>query len=339
MRDEFRWLKGATLMASAALAAGCHADAPTSSRSAAEQETNRDASPSDPFPAAQDDAGLTPTTDEASSETSSSDQPESDGGRTGQYLGDASIDSILPPHSHDASASVAIPFTSVDYFLDWEWGSATPSDEALLLETDLGYVVAVQDALLVSYTASLLPCKTAALDEPSSPRAPWWQRAWGLISPVGVAYAGHDSESDPSMLVAPVVEDLSMASSRHWGTVFFEAAYYCRVHWVAAGATQYTEGLPPDDLLLGQTAWFRGTFQLDEAVGEFEILSDVPTGQILTFASAPREARDGSAEVTFVRRLDTLLDGIDFETDSESRMAFQLAENLAAGTTMRWESP
>jgi hypothetical protein len=74
------------------------------------------------------------------------------------------------PELDGASTASTVTLTTVEYYLDWEWGNATPiAAGGWLTTTNLDYQVHVQDGYLMSHRITLIACHETALLAPGLP--------------------------------------------------------------------------------------------------------------------------------------------------------------------------
>jgi len=240
--------------------------------------------------------------------------------------------------------------------LAWDTsGAEFPEAGGLEVETDLGYRVHVDDGRILSHSVSFGPCDAATQARSDGPaglfggpategQAPGARAtgglgwAWRLVaSGLSVrAAAAHTSDTDPSMIEASLVEDLTSPRETEVSTGF-AASRYCRAHWLLARPMSPTSG--PDDVeMANRSLYVTGTYERDGKVEPFVIDTWWPEGNLQDLAGVLGEeafsaARaDGGARHAFVtvrRSLGTLFDGIDFEVASKDQVAGRTIDNLA----------
>jgi len=214
-------------------------------------------------------------------------------------------------------------------------GVSWPEGGGFDVETDLGYRVHVDSAWILSHSVSFGRCDTFA--DGSGEQASWW----GL--PVRSAHA-HAEDTDPSTIETSRIEDLTKAHDVEVSTSF-EAARYCRAHWLLARPTEPATGAEGVSME-NRSVLLEGTFERGGVVTPFAIDTWWPHGILLdlpwTMGSGDYEVarRDGEARhafVTVTRHLGALFDGIDFEVASQDQIDGTLIDNLAGGADITIE--
>lgn len=215
----------------------------------------------------------------------------------------------------------------VTYAQDWIWDeSAVQLTEGggFSLTTDLGYEVQVELAWLTTYTVALVPCPEPVEEDPFATLGDWL---------LPTAHAGHSGELDPSAMEDAFVEDFSAPQTTTLGTVEHPAALYCRVHVLSAAAPEDAQGTAPAGAE-GTTLLLEGRARGPEATEWTDISVDTSLANG-TFVDLPLSLPlEGSMAVTVHRRLDTLLDGIDWSLDSQAQIERQLLLNLMADVSL-----
>ncbi|MEM7160483.1 MAG: hypothetical protein AAF799_47035 [Myxococcota bacterium] len=214
----------------------------------------------------------------------------------------------------------------VTYAQDWVWDESAVdlTEEGFLLTTDLGYEVEVELAWLTTYTVALVPCPEPVEDEPFAALGRWLLPA---------AHAGHGGDLDPSAMDQAFVDDFSAPQVTTLGTVEHPAARYCRVHLLSAAAPEGARGTAPADAQ-GSTLLLEGRARAPGAAEWTDISVDTSLANGV-FVDLPSSlAIDGSMAVTLHRRLDTLLNGIEWSFDSQAQIERQLLLNLMADVSL-----
>ena len=228
------------------------------------------------------------------------------------------------------AAPDGVELQSVTWGLSWDDSGVSRSpDGSWAVTNDLGIDFVVESAWLVSYSASLVPCEDEELEV--AVRS-WPERLLGI----GLAHADHAAIDDPSLLPAPVVEDL-LSSQGHQVTVDFTAQRYCQAHYLVARAD--ADWGPTDsgeDLSLVSVA-LEGSFDAGAGPQPLSVRSGFNYGDLLPLELASLSASvegSGHLAVTLQRDLAGLLDGLDPSRDGENLMAWTVVENAVAGTRL-----
>lgn len=225
------------------------------------------------------------------------------------------------------SPAAGITLVGVRYSLRVELGSARHGAEGVSMRTDLGYELILRRAYVVSHSASFAPCAPPPMGgaEMSPIRSLSMPRA----------HASHSGRDD-SAARRPKVEDLLREGIDRWDELAFPARRYCRFHYLVARANERAEGLPVDPDLVGSSLHV----ELDvrdlegRAIGSRTIHSSLPNGRLyelrdlgLAAGAEPRQV-----EVTITRKLDTLFDGIAFDTADDATLQRDVLANLLRTT-------
>ena len=216
--------------------------------------------------------------------------------------------------------------TQARYTFTWDLdGVVTDGDgPGWVVETDLGYTVALERGYLTSYHVYLDPC-----DEGEAARA-LPRAGWGLL---GTAHAGHGLTEDPSMLPASVIEDLAAPSAPSYLSVPFEATRYCGISYLAARADGLSQGMPDDVDMTYTTLYLEGQYTAPgDAAGPVPFtwstaLSNGLYGE-LEFTGAGEVAH-----VTIARPLAALFDGIRLDEQSDNVITDAALRNIVTHTT------
>jgi hypothetical protein len=219
----------------------------------------------------------------------------------------------------------------INYAMTWDWGTATPTDTGWQVTNDLGYMIAVEKGYLVSHSIQLLECNDS--DESA-----------GLIGDffeANTAEANHGGDdNDPSAILIPLVEELGSASSSDFGAVNVPYRQYCTAHYLVARSDSVTRNMPDDIDMYGQSLYLEGTYQVvdSEAVVPFTLQTSLANGTIadirLSTNTEPMrvEISDEVIHIDIQRQLDTLFDGVDFETMDADEQARTVLWSLIRDT-------
>lgn len=234
------------------------------------------------------------------------------------------------PEPSDDDGALGWWVEAVVYRQDWAWGDAAPrpSGPGWSVVTDRGYEVVVERAWLTNYSAALVPCPHEVVEDDGG----WASLLPGIVS---VAYAGDGASIDPSTVADAWVEDFATPRRSTLGEAWFAPTDYCRVHVLSAAAPanarHEADGQPE-----GVTLMLEGEFR-DPTTGRWSSLSLVTSLANGTFIELPdRSSRDteGIMEVVLTRRLDTLLDDIEFSSASAVEIEQQVLRNLMRDVTV-----
>jgi hypothetical protein len=213
----------------------------------------------------------------------------------------------LPPEGAVLSAA--------RFDLAWANGRAVRQDDgALRWVTDRGHEVTLRRGQLATYASSIAECDPGVLASLLAPLGP------------GLAHAGHGEAADPST-VAGVIETIGAEVPLAQGASAFAPKDYCRAHWVAAPADASTRGAVEAGME-GASLVLEGEWSRGGATGTFAWRSTVATGALQELPPLTGSA----VHVTVVRSLDTLLDGIDFESATTASAGRAVLLNLALQT-------
>lgn len=223
------------------------------------------------------------------------------------------------------------PTPTLSYTLDWEWGNAVPLDDGgWQVVNDMGYTVVVEEAALVSYSVQMVECDH---EHPEDETA---------LFAIPRAFAGHGDGVDPSMLEPGMVENLAEPTRIDFGSVAVaDTITYCQAHYLIARADDQVRGV--DEQMLASSFLVRGQYQASDA-SEFTpftlqtsqasgVISDL---KVFYAADAHIHLKTGrqSAAVTFVRQLDRLFDGVDFESMDADEQARAILRSLVKHTSV-----
>ncbi len=221
----------------------------------------------------------------------------------------------------------------INYQMTWIWGEATATESGWQVENDLGFIVTVEEGYLISHTLQLLPCEDVEEEENA-----------GLLNTVfgaNTVEAGHGGdENDPSAILIPQVESLAVANTITFGSVTVPHTEYCTAHYLVARSDSVTLNMPENVDMYGLSLYVSGTYQKadsDETVA-FILQTSLANGKIADI----RDETDGEpvrveitndiVQVEVQRQLDTLFDGVDFETMDSDEQARTVLWSLIQDT-------
>ncbi len=210
----------------------------------------------------------------------------------------------------------------IRYTLDWEWGAAQPNrGGGWTVVNDLGYRVKVSGGTLVTRGLELLPCHTMPAAQPMALLR--WLR-------LPSALAGHSSLlPNESRITNSYTEDLSRPQARLLESRVVTDPEYCQAHYLAARP----RGTGPGATVLELTGeWSRDS---GARSGSFEIRSTAAYGEIKELLSGPDglpapRSIVGGLEVSVVRSLGSLFDGIDFASANPDELGMALTRTLVS---------
>lgn len=194
---------------------------------------------------------------------------------------------------------------SARYLLAWDATGTDLEGDERVIENDLGLAVRIARAHVVSHSASMIAC------EPIAPAL----SLVGLLGP-SIARAGHGDSEDPSTTPEPATEDLVAAHTIQLGAPVFPRQGYCRLHYVV--------GVTGDARSLEIAGTSEGA--------PFTLSTTIATGMLLEMDELATTGDGAHAEITFVRPLATLFDGIDPAAVDPEEGARAVLRNLIAGT-------
>jgi len=213
----------------------------------------------------------------------------------------------------------------VRYHLQWNWGSAVPTEEGWRVTNDLGYLVEVTEGYMVTDSVQLAPCTD---EDPEG--------VFALLknTVVGEARAGHAGTGDPSAWLVGIAESLKNPKSVSLDPIVVSAGFYCRAHYLVARAGPKTMNLPDHMVLVGKSLYIAGNVTSEHHPSEpFSISSSLPAGQLMTWADSSNliDLSQGGVDVIITRDLGRLFHGIDFNTMNAEAME----KTLLLGLTSR----
>jgi hypothetical protein len=222
----------------------------------------------------------------------------------------------------------------IQYTLAWDWGEAQAlPDGGWTTVNDLGYTVTVEQGYLVSYSAQAIECAHSH---------GFLTNLLGWIMP-GEALAGHGGDNDPALVTTSTVETLHAPSETVLDLLTVNEPGYCELHYLIARADSEAAGaFNAADMAAGMAATslrIEGAytapgaseaipFSLDSslAMGVIRELVDAKLAQVHTEIGAQ------AIEISIVRRLDTLFDGVDFATMDADAQAWAMLRAIIRDT-------
>lgn len=226
----------------------------------------------------------------------------------------------------DVSPEVAnVDATRLTWELAWDTDGTSLIDGTRVLQTDLGYVVALEDAWLTTYSAQLVAC---AAEGSAQSRAEIPRRVRDTLVALVVphAWAGHSDSSD-STTAPGIIENVVAADTIVLADRAVADDRYCRVHYLVARSDDEVDD--PEGVALDRVSLrLRGRWSVgDGATGAFDLESSLATGAFVDLA-AEIDVR-GPWTVTVQRPLATLLDGIELDAVSSDALARAVLRTLA----------
>lgn len=214
-----------------------------------------------------------------------------------------------------------IIYGDVAYRVSWEWGEAKPISEegGWMVTNDLGYEIHIQAGKLVTRNLELVPCHAP----PSmKPLARLFEKFGSLT-----AYAGHGSMlPNASRISKSFMEDLAKPTDRNVEIRRVRDPDYCQGHFLIARPS----GTPPATTNLAVS----GTWARDGSEPKpFEIRGATAYGRLkdLVAASsglAERQSIIGGVQVEIRRELDSMFNGVDFASMSETAQANRITRSI-----------
>ena len=236
---------------------------------------------------------------------------------------------LSPEGLADSAASPVQPSSfavrSLAYGLGWDRTGTEAVGSGWRTTNDLGYRVELQSGQLVSYSLRLHPCELAA---PAAPGIGWLG---------GVAHAGHSDLGDPSNLPASRAEDIAAAEDAVISRISFEETEYCEAAYTIARADGSTLNQPEEPVMEGLSIHMEGTWQKAGAEPvAFLLQSTIPSEE---YAGLPEiwsggDGPDGTLRAT--RRLGRLFSGMDFEQETDARLAKRALLNLSENAVLEF---
>ena len=213
----------------------------------------------------------------------------------------------------------------VRYTLDWDWGEAQPhSSGGWTTVNDLGFLVHVEGGKVVTRGLELLPCHTMPMASPTALLNRW-------LAPV-TAYAGHGSLlPNESKITRSYEEDLAKPEALFLESRVVTDPAYCQAHYLIArprgtgpGASAFEVWGNWSRAEDGPCTAFR--VEYSAAYGEIQDLLDAASG-----APAQRSIV-GGVEITVVRSLHAMFDGIDLSETPPEKLGSQILKSLVSGS-------
>ena len=219
------------------------------------------------------------------------------------------------------TAGSPIIYGDVAYRVSWEWGAAQPlgTGSGWAVTNDLGYAIRVHAGRLVTRNLELVPCHAPPEEKLSA-------RLFQRFGPLA-AHAGHGSVlPNASRISRSFEEDLARPEDRAVEARRVRDPDYCQGHFLIARPS----GTPPPAASLEIAgAWSRGgrgptpfAIRGASAYGRLKDLLDASSGL------AERQSIVGGVRIEVRRELDSMFDGVDFETMSETEQAGRIARSL-----------
>lgn len=236
-------------------------------------------------------------------------------------------DGVQPSDGLDAPESVESDTSLALRAARWQasWllaGAERFADGGFALTTDEGYRVVIEEAWLVDYSVTLVPC-------------PETESVALRLLGIGIAQAHHGEFEDPSQLEPVAVEGFEdpKQTAVALGGSTFPGASYCGVHWLLARGDD--DSVAPD----GSSAWGRavhlaGTWERGDEAGEIAIDTSLAQGMLRTIDQADLHGVGDGAVITIERHLGTMFDGIDFEVANANATDWAVVSNLVEQATV-----
>ena len=213
----------------------------------------------------------------------------------------------------------------VRYTLDWDWGEARkhPSGGWTAVN-DLGYSVHVTGGKVVTRGLELMPCHTMPMASPAA-------LLRELLMPL-TAHAGHGSLlPNQSKITTSYEEDLANPSATYLESRVVTHPEYCQAHYLIARP----KGTAPGTSALEAVgSWSRAP---DGERQPFQFASPAAYGQVKDLP-APSSIV-GGVDVTVVRSLQTMFDGIDFAATEPAAVGSRIARTLVADAKIEVRRP
>jgi len=240
-------------------------------------------------------------------------------------LGCAEEPSTTPETSAEATLESPL-LDGVTWGLDWDLGDAEYTDAGWSITNDLGFTFVLEAGWLIDYALTMVPCEDTVADA-------GWERLLGIRT----AHAGHEYFDDPSEITPQHPEALDALGYAALSELSFEPATYCHVHWLVAKADEGTvapDGTDLSGVALQLTARWEGA----ETSGALNLSTEWTNGVLLDFGVSEGTLADEAVhgEVTVVRSLGGLFDGIDPTLHTELEIAWALLSNLVEQAEVRF---
>lgn len=228
-----------------------------------------------------------------------------------------------------AEDSLASPLVDgVSWGLDWDLGTAELTDGGWAITNDLGFTFVLEGGWLLDYSLTMVPCDDAVADA-------GWERFFGIRT----AWAGNGDWDDPSEIMPQHPEALDAIGATTFEPLTFDAVAYCHVHWLIARGDEGTTAADGTDLS-GVALQVAARWEGAETSGVLDITTEWTNGVLLD-VGVPEDHAAASApvhaEVTVVRSLDGLFDGIDPTVHTDLEIAWALLTNLVEQADVRFD--
>jgi len=214
---------------------------------------------------------------------------------------------------------------TVQYRLEWSWGKAKAivDGKGWEVESNIGYRVRVTSGYLANHSAELNTC------EPTTAPA----QSWLNMMTLPAAYAGHTSSSlNPAAITKGYVESLATPVGIDFGKVELSGQRYCRAHYLIARADAAARALPTDTDMVGASLYVEGAYQkqVESVWTPFKIRTPMANGVVASLHELDVDRTN--ANVIIIRELGSFFDNVDFSSNDERRMAWQILKNVIAST-------
>ena len=235
----------------------------------------------------------------------------------GEVAGDIALSAASPVHP---------TLHTIRWALDWDLDGVEWTPDGISITNDLGVTFVVAGGVLLDDSLVAVPCADTVADV-------GWERWLG----VGSAHADHSAFADPSSFEEHQIEPLAAPAARTLGDRSFDPTSYCTVHWLVARADEGTESDGVD--LSGVALSLQARWSGPDGEGALSFETEWTNGALLdlTIEEARQSGEAVAAEITVVRSLGGLFDGVDPATQSELAIAWSVLENLMAGSRLRVE--
>ena len=224
-----------------------------------------------------------------------------------------------------------IVYGDVAYRASWRWGAARPLDGGgWRTVNDRGYAIRVRAGKLTTRNLELVPCHTPPAEQPLA-------RFFRALSPPA-AHAGHGSLlPNASRISRSFEEDLANPAEREIEVRRVRDPDYCQGHLLIARPTGSTPSAPSLEV---SGSWSRG----DSGPTPFAVRGAAAYGQLKYLLDSAGESPErqsivGGVRVEVRRELDTMFDGVDFETMSETEQARRIARAIVGKAKLQAASP
>lgn len=216
-------------------------------------------------------------------------------------------------------ATAVTPTTPVQYQFIWETGDATPTPNGWQFTTDLGYQIELETGRLANATIELIPCENDLIT---------------AVAPT-TAHAGHgNDQADPSRVIVTHIESLTQTKTTRFTATDTPTATtsYCQAYYLVAPQLD----LPADDPMAQKSLTLTGRYTPPNTTTAipFTLQTHLPWG---TFGDIDIQTRSNTTgRITVQRHLDTLFNGVNFQTQTPDEQATNTLRNLLEQTTFIW---